>query len=61
VYSGFYHQSEIQVQVGDRVEAGQQIGLVGGTGRATGAHLHWDLFVNSVQVDPLDWLDNQYP
>ncbi len=61
VYSGFWHQSQIQVQVGQIVEQNQVIGLVGGTGRATGPHLHWDLWVNGVQVDPLDWLTNTYP
>ncbi len=61
VYSGFWHQSEFKVQVGDVVEQGQIIGLVGGTGRVTGAHLHWELWVNGVQVEPLDWLNRQYP
>lgn len=61
VYSGFWHQSEFQVQVGDMVTPGQIIGLVGGTGRGTGAHMHWELWVNGVQVDPLDWLQQSYP
>lgn len=61
VYSGFWHQSEILVNVGDIVETGQVIGLVGGTGRVTGAHLHWELWVNGVQVNPLDWLSQVYP
>ena len=61
VYSGFWHQSEILVNVGDVVEQGQVIGLVGGTGRVTGAHLHWELWVNGVQVNPLDWLNEAYP
>jgi murein DD-endopeptidase MepM/ murein hydrolase activator NlpD len=61
VYSGFWHQSQIFVNVGSMVEKGQVIGLVGGTGRVTGAHLHWEVWVNGVQVDPLDWLDQAYP
>lgn len=61
VYSGFWHQSELLVNVGDVVEQGQVIGLVGGTGRVTGAHLHWEVWVNGVQVNPLDWLDQAYP
>lgn len=61
VYSGFWHQSQILVNVGDTVEQGQVIGLVGGTGRVTGAHLHWDLWVNGVQVNPLNWLNQAYP
>lgn len=61
VYSGFWHQSEIKVEVGQRVESGQVIGLVGGTGRVTGAHLHWELWVNGIQVDPLPWLEDPFP
>jgi murein DD-endopeptidase MepM/ murein hydrolase activator NlpD len=61
VYSGFWHQSAIQVQVGQMVQQGEVIGLVGATGRVTGAHLHWELWVNGVQVDPLDWLNQTYP
>jgi murein DD-endopeptidase MepM/ murein hydrolase activator NlpD len=61
VFSGFWHQSEFRVQVGDKVEAGQVIGLVGGTGRITGPHLHWEIWVNGVQVNPLTWLDQSFP
>ena len=61
VYSGIWHQSQQYVKVGDMVEQGQVIGLVGGTGRVTGAHLHWDLWVNGIQVNPLDWLNQNYP
>ena len=61
VYSGFWHQSQILVNVGDMVEQGQVIGLVGGTGRVTGAHLHWEVWVNGIQVNPLDWLNRAYP
>lgn len=61
IYSGYMHQSEILVEVGDRVEIGQVIGLVGRTGRVEGPHLHWEVWVGGVQVDPLDWLLNEYP
>jgi murein DD-endopeptidase MepM/ murein hydrolase activator NlpD len=61
IYSGIWHQSQILVNVGDMVEQGQVIGIVGGTGRVTGAHLHWELWVNGVQVNPLDWLNQAYP
>ncbi len=61
VYSGYWHQSQIVVNVGDVVEAGQLIGYVGGTGRVTGAHLHWEVWVGGVQVNPLLWLEQQFP
>lgn len=61
IYSGFWHQSEIYVSVGDTVTTGQLIGQIGATGRVTGPHLHWEIWVNGVQVDPLDWLDVLMP
>jgi murein DD-endopeptidase MepM/ murein hydrolase activator NlpD len=61
VYSGYYHQSEIKVKVGDQVKKGQLIGIIGQTGRVTGPHLHLDIWVNGIQVDPLDWFDYVYP
>jgi len=61
VYSAYMHQSEILVNIGEEVEPGQIIGLVGGTGRVTGPHLHWEIWAGSIQVDPMDWLENAYP
>jgi murein DD-endopeptidase MepM/ murein hydrolase activator NlpD len=61
VYSGYWHQKEIKVKVGDRVKAGDIIGLIGATGRVTGPHLHWEMIINGIQVEPVDWLQNAYP
>ena len=61
VVSGFAHMQEIKVNVGDYVEKGQVIGIIGKTGRVTGPHLHWDIWVNRTPVDPFDWVDNSYP
>ncbi len=61
VYSAYYHQKEIDVTVGQQVQAGQLIGQIGATGRVTGPHLHWEVWVNGIQVNPLDWLNNTYP
>lgn len=61
VYTGYFHQSQIMVNVGDQVQTGQVIGLVGGTGRVSGAHLHWEVWVGDVSVEPLDWLARIYP
>lgn len=39
--SVFMHMSKVDVTAGDKVEAGEQVGLSGNTGRTTGPHLHW--------------------
>ena len=61
IYSAYLHQSEFRVKVGDLVQQGQVIGLVGGTGRVTGPHLHWEIWAGGVQVDPMIWLEQIYP
>lgn len=47
------HLSRIDVKVGDRVEAGSQLGLVGATGISTGPHLHFEARLRGAAVDPL--------
>ena len=61
VYTAYDHLSETIVQPGDLVQPGQVVGLGGDTGRTTGPHLHWEVWVGGVQVDPADWLENSYP
>jgi murein DD-endopeptidase MepM/ murein hydrolase activator NlpD len=61
VYTAYMHQSEILVSVGDHVEQGQIIGRVGNTGRVEGPHLHFEVLVGDVQVDPLEWLNQVFP
>jgi murein DD-endopeptidase MepM/ murein hydrolase activator NlpD len=55
VVSVMIHLSSIEVNEGDRVQAGQLIGRMGSTGFATGPNLHWGLYVNEVAVDPVPW------
>jgi len=52
IVSMLCHLSRIDVKIGDPIVQGQPIGLVGATGRATGAHLHWTLSLNDARVDP---------
>ena len=61
VYTAYGHQSESFVKAGDHVEAGQLIGMIGDTGRVDGPHLHWEVWVNGVLVQPLDWIYQTYP
>lgn len=61
IYTGYWHQQEILVHEGDKVEPGQIIGYIGGTGRVTGPHLHFEVWANGVQVNPQEWLNRPIP
>jgi murein DD-endopeptidase MepM/ murein hydrolase activator NlpD len=52
----YAHQSALKVAPGDEVSRGQVIGAAGATGNATGPHLHFEVRVNGVPVDPLPYL-----
>ncbi len=48
----FGHNSKILVKAGDRIRRGDRVALVGNTGRSTGPHLHYELRLNGVPIDP---------
>ena len=55
--SAFLHSQRLDVREGDRVRQGQQLGLVGASGRVTGPHLHWSIkWHNGPRLDPLLFL-----
>jgi murein DD-endopeptidase MepM/ murein hydrolase activator NlpD len=61
VFSGYWHQSKLAVQVGQMVKPGELIGYVGDTGLVTGAHLHWEMRVGGIAVDPMQWPQETIP
>ena len=56
--SWYMHMSEITVNVGDVVEKGATLGIVGNTGFTIGTFLHYELTVNGIPVSPYSLIDN---
>ena len=56
VFTVYCHQTQQNVRVGDIVQLGQMIGYTGSTGRITGPHLHWEMWVDGVPVDAMQWV-----
>ncbi|MCO6058345.1 peptidoglycan DD-metalloendopeptidase family protein [Pseudomonas sp. MOB-449] len=50
--SMFCHMSKVEVKLGQQLPRGGVVGRVGATGRATGPHMHWNVSLNDVRVDP---------
>lgn len=57
--SAYMHLSRVDVSVGQTLKAGDTLGAVGSTGRVTGPHLHWAVFLNGTAVDPALFLPPQ--
>jgi len=61
IYSGLYHLDDVDVSIGQFVQRGQVVGRMGATGLVTGSHLHWEMRVGGVAVEPRAWLDRLLP
>ena len=57
VTSMYLHMSKFAVAEGAVVKKGDVAGHVGSTGRSTGPHLHWGVYVNGVAVNPAQWIE----
>lgn len=60
VVSFYIHLSKVLVKEGQMVTAGQKIGLIGATGRASGPHLHFSIYVNNHSTNPLQWFASAF-
>lgn len=56
VSSAYFHLEDISKKVGDSVKAGETLGLTGNSGRSTGPHLHLEVCVKGLFVDPESWI-----
>jgi murein DD-endopeptidase MepM/ murein hydrolase activator NlpD len=61
VYSGYWHMSLIAVREGVEVLPGDWIGNIGTTGLSTGPHLHWEVIIRGIDVDPVQWMGDDIP
>ena len=58
--SSYSHLSEILVKKGDILNQSDLIGKVGSTGRVTGPHLHWTVYLNEIRINPESLLKDNY-
>jgi len=61
VYTTYAHLQEVLVQPDQIVSSGQPVARVGSTGLSTGPHLHWEVWVDGANVDPIEWLQLKFP
>ncbi|MGZ4960879.1 MAG: peptidoglycan DD-metalloendopeptidase family protein [Methylomonas sp.] len=59
--SVYLHMRQIDVRNGQQVKQGQRLGSVGATGRVTGPHLHWIIYLNQEAVDPALFIGQDIP
>jgi len=61
VLSMFYHlDSFANINVGDTIRKGKPVGTLGKTGYATGFHLHWEMRIHNIAIDPMQWIKNDF-
>ena len=58
VVTKYAHLDKVSVKRGQAIKRGQEVAFVGNTGRTTGPHLHYEVHLNGVPVNPLRYILN---
>jgi len=61
LFSGYWHLDQIAVESGQTLQTGDLLGYLGNTGLVTGPHLHWELRLQGIAVEPLQWVQEAIP
>ena len=57
IYTRYLHLNEIHVENGDKINAGTQIGTMGNTGYSFGMHLHFEVWVDGIAMNPMEYFN----
>ena len=60
LFTAYSHLDQFNVEEGELVKQGAVIGFVGMTGRVTGPHLHWEVYLNEERINPELLVDLDY-
>ncbi len=56
----YAHNNDILVKVGDIIEQGEAVSTMGDTGYTTGSHLHYVIYVENQEIDPIEYINLPY-
>lgn len=56
----FHLETYANIEVGQKIKKGNPIGTMGKTGYANGYHLHWEIRVGNIAVDPMQWTKREF-
>jgi lysostaphin len=61
VFTTYAHLQRFEIEPGAPVKAGDLIARAGSSGLSTGPHLHWELWIDGADVDPVQWTERSFP
>ena len=62
IFSLLFHLEDFaqNLEIGQKIKRGNPLGRVGKTGYANGYHLHWEMRINNIEVDPMQWIKENF-